>query len=199
MKGPHNPSRRSFLANASGAAGTGWLALQWPAYLAAASAGCSRRNAEQDFANIDQEMGNALEAIAEQIIPSDQNSAGARSAGVIWFIDQWLGAGGKRMIPMLREGVGSLDSGAGGPGQFIKLSFDQQTEALQEIQNGGFFSAVRFLTIVGMFAMPDHGGNQEQAGWKLIGFRDQHAWQAPFGFYDGAASVAENNEGDASA
>lgn len=196
MKPPSNPSRRSFLSQVSGAAGSGWLALQWPAFLAAASAGCSRRDAGEGFAHMDDTMATVLEAMAEQIIPSDESSPGAREAGVIWFIDQWLGAGGKAIIPMLKEGIGLLDAGSGGQGRFVKLSFDQQTEALQKIETSGFFSTVRFLTIVGMFALPDHGGNRDKTGWNLVGFKDQHAWQPPFGFYDDEDSVNQGIEGN---
>ena len=43
---------------------------------------------------------------------------------------------------------------------------------------------MRYLTIAGMFALPEYGGNRENIGYQLIGFDDQHVWQPPFGFYD---------------
>ena len=46
---------------------------------------------------------------------------------------------------------------------------------------------MRMLTLCGMFALPSWGGNRDEAGWKLLGFEDRHAWQPPFGFYDAEA------------
>lgn len=192
---PKNFSRRSFLSNASGAVGSGWLAAQWPAFLAVAGVACSQRDAEAGYVNIDEALGSALAAISEQIIPSDENSPGAREAGVVWFMDTWLGDGGKGMVPLLTDGVKELDGIAGGRGQFSQLPFDEQTKALRTVESGSFFTAVRLLTIVGMFAMPGHGGNQDRLGWKLIGFKDQHAWQPPFGYYD--AEMLESREKNA--
>jgi hypothetical protein len=35
-----------------------------------------------------------------------------------------------------------------------------------------------------MFSLPAYGGNRDAAGWKLIGFEDQHVFHPPFGYYD---------------
>jgi hypothetical protein len=43
---------------------------------------------------------------------------------------------------------------------------------------------VRFLTILGLLALPRYGGNRDEIGWKLIGFNDAHAFNPPFGYYD---------------
>jgi hypothetical protein len=196
MTRPEDSSRRAFLAQATGVVGSGWFAAQWPACLAAAGVACSRRDNGAGFAHIEKSMAITLEAMAEQIIPADEDSAGAREAGVIWFIDAWMGGGGKGMVPLLQEGSRELDVMAGGEGRFADLPFDEQTATLEKIQSTGFFSAVRFLTIVGMFAMPAHGGNRDRAGWKLIGFEDRHAWQPPFGHYDAKQDLALEGEPD---
>jgi hypothetical protein len=47
-----------------------------------------------------------------------------------------------------------------------------------------FFDSMRFLTVLGMFSTPAYGGNRNGAGWKLLGFEDQHIFQPPFGYYD---------------
>jgi hypothetical protein len=52
------------------------------------------------------------------------------------------------------------------------------------IEKTSFFEAVRNHTIMGMFAPPQHGGNYQQVGWKLIGFDDSLNFQEPFGYYD---------------
>jgi hypothetical protein len=47
-----------------------------------------------------------------------------------------------------------------------------------------FFKELRDATIAGMLASPEHGGNFEKIGWKMIGFDDRFVWTAPFGWYD---------------
>ena len=47
-----------------------------------------------------------------------------------------------------------------------------------------FFGGMKFLTVLGLLALPSYGGNADKLGWKLVGFVDQHAWQPPFGHYD---------------
>lgn len=194
MKKPAELSRRAFLSKSSSTLGSGWLAAQWPALLAAASVACSRSEPDAAYTHISVELGDTLSAMAEQIIPSGENSPGAREAGVIWFMDAWLGGGGEGMVGMLTDGARGLDDIAGGPGRFAQMDFDEQTSALKQIESGEFFNVVRLLTIAGMFAMPKHGGNKDKTGWKLVGFEDQHAWQPPFGHYDAVAGRASEEE-----
>ena len=47
-----------------------------------------------------------------------------------------------------------------------------------------FFNTVRTHTIIGFFASPVHGGNQDKIGWKLIGYDDSLNFKPPFGYYD---------------
>ena len=47
-----------------------------------------------------------------------------------------------------------------------------------------FFDQARLLTLCGMLSMPTYGGNRDGTGWKLLGFEDQHVFDAPFGYYD---------------
>jgi len=37
---------------------------------------------------------------------------------------------------------------------------------------------------LGMFSDPSYGGNRNGIGWELLGFRNDHAYQPPFGYYD---------------
>lgn len=178
-------SRRAFLSRSFGVAGSGWLATQWPVFLAAATAACRQREASSGFISLDEATALALEAIAEQIIPAD-DTPGARDAGVVWFIDQLVAGPWAGARPALEAGIADLDRRAGGEGRFLALAFEEQTALVREIEREAFFSTVRFLTLAGMFAMPGHGGNRDKAGWKLIGFEDRHAWQPPFGAYDAA-------------
>ncbi len=45
-------------------------------------------------------------------------------------------------------------------------------------------AALRYLSITGMFALPEYCGNRDLAGYRLIGFEDRHGWTPPFGYYD---------------
>ena len=40
------------------------------------------------------------------------------------------------------------------------------------------------MTLAGVFALPEYGGNRDGEGWRQIGFERRHVWQAPFGYYD---------------
>lgn len=43
---------------------------------------------------------------------------------------------------------------------------------------------MRYLTVVGFLASPRYGGNRNGIGWEVIGFKDEHTFQPPFGYYD---------------
>lgn len=187
-------TRRTFLRRSSEAAGSSWLAMQWPLILAAANAACGRRDAGRGFQKLNDDLAAGLEAVAEQIIPTD-GTPGAREAGVIWFIDQWLTETAGSLLPALEAGVADLDERSGAGRRFAQLPFDDQTAVLKQIERGGFFEQMRFLTLAGMFSMPSRGGNRDKSGWALIGFVDQHAWQPPFGYYDAAEPALTTDEG----
>ena len=58
----------------------------------------------------------------------------------------------------------------------------------KELEDGAFFGLIRNLTVQGMFAHPDRGGNRDKVGWRILGFEDRFAWQPPFGHYDAEAA-----------
>jgi gluconate 2-dehydrogenase gamma chain len=87
----------------------------------------------------------------------------------------------------LREGLAALQAMANknyGSARFSALSAEQQDALLLAIETSEFFATMRFLTLAGLFALPDYGGNREHLGWDLLGFDHRHAWQPPFGYYD---------------
>jgi hypothetical protein len=94
------------------------------------------------------------------------------------------------VLPLLRDGMRLLNrkvsSANPNTERFSQLSFDQQTDLLKQVENTAFFKELKFLTLCGVFAMPEYGGNRKHAGWELLGFDLRHAWQAPFGYYDSA-------------
>ena len=185
-------TRRDFVSNSSSALGGAWVARFLP-FAAFVQACATDARLSGTFITFSEREAADFDAFAARIVPTD-DTPGAREAGVIWFMDAWLGGGGSDMVEALTEGASELDEIAGGHGQFAQLGFEEQTSALKRIETSGFFNDVRLLTIAGMFAMPKHGGNRDKAGWKLVGFRDQHAWQSPFGHYDARAGEVGEEE-----
>ena len=59
-----------------------------------------------------------------------------------------------------------------------------QDQLLARIENTEFFATARYLTIAGMFALPEYGGNKNLVGDELIGFEGRLGWPVPFGYYD---------------
>ena len=128
-----------------------------------------------------------VEAIAAQIIPTD-DTPGAREARVIYFIDRALATFAAGEQKAFAEGLKDLQKKAKkqfhGAKRFSDLSAEQQIVLLKKIETSQFFELVRTMTILGMFANPEYGGNHDKIGWKLIGFEDQFFFKSPFGYYD---------------
>jgi gluconate 2-dehydrogenase gamma chain len=128
-----------------------------------------------------------IESICAQIIPSD-DMPGAREAGVIHFIDRALASFDREKQSIYHGGLEKLriyiSAASPGARRMEDLSNDQQIKLLSEIEHSEFFETLRIHTVMGFFGNPTYGGNQDQAGWKLIGFEDKFVFQPPFGHYD---------------
>ena len=186
--------RRDFLRNSGSALGGSWLTLSMPTLLATASVAASAATLKAGFRVLSPQEAIEFEAISAQIIPSG-DSAGAREAGVIYFIDTVLADIEPEILGPMRKGLLSLHADileAYDTASFADLSESRQIEALQAIEDTAFFETLRFLTIAGTFCDPSHGGNRDRVGWKLIGFEGPHGTQPPFGHYD--ADYAEKGE-----
>lgn len=189
-----DPSRRAFLQASGSLAGGAWLALQFPGLAAAAEAAAAARDAGAAFLHLAVADAAALEAVAARIIPDD-DTPGAREAGVIHFIDHALGGFMAEAEGELRRGVQSLDELAAAAGRpFAELDAEAQDAILRGIDATPFFGLMQFLTVAGMFSLPSHGGNRGYAGWKLLGFEHRHGWAPPFGHYDAAATGAPQQD-----
>ena len=179
--------RREFLA-ATGAFAAGWLGTDRKALFTALEAQRAAARGDQvPWEVLTAEQAADLDAIAAQIIPSDGDSPGAREARVVTFIDRALGDYMAAEAEALLDGLEDLNrrvAAREGGARFSELSDERQIELLEEIQDGAFFQQVRVAVLVGMFAHPDHGGNYDQAGWKLLGFEPRYVWRPPFGDYD---------------
>ena len=188
---PNQVNRRAFLATA-GAAGAAWLAAD-PDLLHAALAHARRTIASPppyQFAALTAAEAAGLEAIAMRILPSDE-TPGAKEAGVIQFMDKALATyAAERKAPVL-AGLADLDKRARarwpGSASFAALTAARQDELLKTREKSEFFKEIRDASVIGMFANPSYGGNQNQAGWKLLGFQAHGVYQPPFGYYDAEA------------
>ena len=177
-------SRRQFLQSSSSAIGITLAGINLPALLSIGTAAAQARDQAKAFHTLGLQEAADLEAIAAQIIPTD-DTPGAREAGVIYFIDGVMTGMFADTLGGLREGLAEFNSKIPGDDRrFASLSSDEQVTLLQQEESSDFFGLVRFLTLAGMFSLPDYGGNRDHVGWKMIGFDHRHAWSAPFGYYD---------------
>lgn len=128
-----------------------------------------------------------VEALTSQILPSDA-TPGAREAGVTFFIDRALSSFFAHWRGSFLEGLAGFQAACrtqcpDAPG-FAVLSSARQIDFLRSVDTTPFFDQARLLTLCGMFSSQKYGGNRAGAGWKLIGFEDQHVFEPPFGYYD---------------
>lgn len=183
-----NTSRRQFLQAASGAVGTGWLALHWSQFAAAAEHAqhAADGKADRTLNVLTPLQARDVEAIAAQIVPSG-TTPGAREAGVLYFIDHVHAGVYATQAPAFLAGLAvfQADFAKSRPGmRFADLPDAEQVAYLKSIERTPFFSQMRFLTVLGLLALPSYGGNAGKIGWKLVGFDDRHVWEPPFGYYD---------------
>jgi len=184
-----NSSRRQFLLGSVSGLSSAWLALRWPAILAAQEhaqrAAASGQPAKFQF--FPPEEAVEIEAVAAQVIPSD-DTPGAREARVIYFIDHVLATFDRDKQPAYTQGLKDLRRRTqelfSSANRFSSLTPAQQIQLLSAIEKTDFFELVRLHTIMGYLSRPEYGGNHDQAGWKLIGFEDQMTYDPPFGYYD---------------
>ena len=182
-------SRRQFLVGSVSGLSSAWLALRWPAILAAQEHAhrvtVSGHPAQFQFFSPAEAV--EIEAVAAQVIPSD-DAPGAREARVIYFIDRVLSTFDRDRQPAYRLGLKDLQHTTqalfSSANRFSSLSTAQQIQLLTAIEKTDFFELVRQHTIIGFLAKPIYGGNQNQVGWRVIGFEDRMTYAPPFGYYD---------------
>jgi gluconate 2-dehydrogenase gamma chain len=150
--------RRSFVQAAGAVTAAGLLAS------------CGRRNGLWRFFTAAE--ARTLEALCEQIIPSDQ-TPGAAQAGVVNFIDLQLTGPYRKHRNAYRSGLAALDQAARqfGNQPFAALETARQTEFLVHLQgeNRRFFAMVIAHTMQGYYGDPRHGGNLDAVSWRMLG------------------------------
>ena len=180
-------SRRRFIFKSCAGLGSAWIASHLND-IAAAQQHAHLAAQTQEAAKLEsftKEQSIEVEAIAEQIIPTD-DTPGAREARVIFFIDRAFATFASDERPAFMKGLSSLQKKTQKRyrKKFSDLDSTQQTELLKTIEKTEFFELARTMTILGMFSNPEYGGNYNQVGWKLLGFEDQFHYKSPFGYYD---------------
>ena len=120
-----------------------------------------------------------IKAIAAQIIPDD-NTPGAETAGVIWFIDASLAGYDQDKQELYQRGLRETQVKRAelfpGSTSIAGLASLQQIALLKAIEKTDFFQQVRLHTILGFFGKP--------IGSKFLGVGHQMHYEPPFGYYD---------------
>lgn len=150
--------RRRFLTCAAAAAAAG------------GGAGCGRANSSWRFFNEDE--GDTLTALCEQIIPADRDP-GAGWAQTAHYIDRQMLLRFRQFGKVYRGGLAALDRGshARHGKRFVELSTGDQTALLTEFekQQPVFFSLAVTHTMQGFYGNPRHGGNRDAVSWHMLG------------------------------
>ena len=180
------PSRRDWLLASS----LGLLAV-WPEVLAAQEhARHAAATPGTDFKYFDRATAAEIEAIAAQIIPTDE-TPGAREAGVIYFIDRALSTFDQESREHYKTGLAEVQKKRAamfpGSASVAALKPEQQLALVKSIDGTPFFETVRTHAIIGFLNSPDQGGNRDYVGWKLLGMDPKMVYQPPFGYYDAEA------------
>lgn len=128
------------------------------------------------------EEGNLLDALVEQIIPTDE-SIGGKDAGVTNFIDKQLMGPYSRYKETYRKGLSLIQKTCQTQfqTQFEELAWEEQTKFLESMEAGKlddknwekgfdaeFFNLIRDHSMQGFYGSPRHGGNKNNASYKMI-------------------------------
>jgi gluconate 2-dehydrogenase gamma chain len=182
-------SRRSFLVNSVAGLNAAWVTANYPGILAAQEhvRQATQAGGVPKLAFLTEAQAVEVEAMTAQIIPTDE-TPGAREAHCVYFIDRALSTFDKGRQPAYVQGLQDLQAKAQqlypNAGKFSALASEQQIKVLTEMEKTPFFNMVRTHTIIGFLARPEHGGNYDKIGWKLIGYNDSLNHKPPFGYYD---------------
>ena len=102
-------------------------------------------------------------------------------------MDNVLGDKREDELAVLKEGLRELQTTSVleyDSAYFYLLDEAQQDQLITEITDTPFFSTLRYLTVAGMFSLPEYGGNRDLIGYQLIGYQNLGGWAPPYSFYD---------------
>ena len=113
-----------------------------------------------------------VDSVCEQLIPADRDP-GAKSAGVVTYIDIQLTKAFRKHRQAYRKGLADMDiaSRAMFGSAFADLPPQQQTQILHDVEqhSRSFFDLLLAHTRQGFYGDPRHGGNRNRASWKMVG------------------------------
>ena len=130
-----------------------------------------------------QDEAATVKAIFGQLIPGSAQDPGAVEAGAHIYLDHALAGHYLSQQAAYRRGLAAVNAYSqtkyGSP--FVKIDATQQAGVITDMQGGtatgfsGPSAAAFFATLLqhakeGTFCDPVYGGNQNFAGWKMIGF-----------------------------
>ena len=143
----------------------------------------SCRNKISQWRYLDEEEITLLDAIVEQIIPTD-DFPGGKWANVSNFIDKQLDTYYRHHQTAYREGLSAFEKTViqmKGK-KFEELPFAEQTILLEKMETGeflgdywkdhspaDFFDLVRQHSLQGFYGSPVHGGNREYISYHMLG------------------------------
>jgi len=171
-------SRREFIKLATLGAGT--IAMGTAAISLIEGCAAPSRSTRQFFSDDEYRL---VEAIAEQIIPTD-NWPGGRDAGVANYIDIQLAGPLRRFQEQYRTGLAAINESCVGKfgERFEKLAWDTQTGFLLDMESGKlssdrwnngfgarFFELLRSHSLQGFYGNPRHGGNRDFVSYRMMG------------------------------
>jgi len=110
------------------------------------------------------EEAKLISALTDAIIPAD-DSLGAVAAGVVFYIDRQLAGPLKRYRAAYRSGMARFAA-------FLEMSAPARLEFLKQRESDPFFAMLVDHTMQGFYGSPEHGGNREEASWKMLGIQD---------------------------
>ena len=180
--------RRDFVQSVAGGLAGALGAASW-SQLRAVSAYAAGIAESAPYEFLTAEQAKLLDVVTAHLIPTD-DTPGAREAKVVRFIDHAFVTifkdDQKDFAKTLADFTEFTSHYRPDGAAFLTLTPNEQIDAIGELERlePDVFRDLRGLTMTGMFAHPEHGGNFGKIGWKLIGYEDRYSWAPPFGYYD---------------
>ena len=148
-------TRRTFLGAAAAATLTG-------------AAGCGGASGAWRF--LTDREARTLGAVLDRLIPED-DTPGARQAGVIHYIDRQLKTRFPQHRNTYRDGLAAAERMAGGC--LADAPPELQEQVIRDLEHNRatqpFFELVLAHAMQGFYGNPRHGGNREFASWRMLG------------------------------
>lgn len=129
------------------------------------------------------EQAALLAAVVDTLVPADENGPGGTEAGVDAYIASMLGSN-EALLGIYEPSLAALDDYAerSAGARFAELDAERRATVLRALEAGEaegdfvpdaatFFAILHHNMLEGLFGDPEHGGNVDFAGWKLVGYR----------------------------